>query len=147
MKAAHRLAFVMCLLCHQSLLALTLQDRITAASNTANSNSNVCSELRDPGFYWEIGDANGPITDPDEGTVPGSDNQPVRDDSMHIASASKWLYAAYFAERYGASALTARDFQFLTLSSGYNCRADPTPSAAAAKASTLRSTIAWPFVH
>jgi hypothetical protein len=39
---------------------------------------------------------------------------------MNIASASKWLYAAYFAERYGASALTARDFQFLTLSSGYH---------------------------
>ncbi len=39
---------------------------------------------------------------------------------MHIASASKWLYAAYFAERYGATSLTGRDFQFLTLSSGYH---------------------------
>ena len=124
MRTYRRTCYVLCLVFSQSLCATLLQDRLDKANDTANSIShptNAHSELRDPGFYWEIGDVNGPLSDPDNGTVDGdSDGQPDRTESMNIASASKWLYAAYFAERYGAAALTARDFQFLTLSSGYN---------------------------
>lgn len=117
---------VLCLAFSQPLCALTLQDRVDAARATANSETNDCSAnvenaLRNPGFYWEIGDVNGAFSGASGTVGANAAGNPRRDlTDMNIASASKWLYAAYFAERYGASALTARDFQFLTLSSGYN---------------------------
>ena len=65
-------------------------------------------------FYWEIGDGN--PDDTRSGSVgPGA---PVNSDSMNIASASKWLYAAYVAEKFGG-VLSAYDIRFLTMSSGY----------------------------
>ena len=124
---------VLCFIFSPALHAQTLQQRIAAAYDTANSLShptNYCSAyaqipIRDPGFYWEIGDASGPLTDIHNGTVatqPPDPNHPdpIRTTGMSIASASKWVYAAYVAERFGATALTPRDMEFMTLSSGYH---------------------------
>lgn len=91
---------------------LTDAQRQAAASATALSTANDCAPIRP--FYWEIGDAQGArgsgSTDGvtyDAGTV------------MNIASASKWLYAAYVAEaRPGALSATA-DVPYLNFSSGY----------------------------
>ena len=57
--------------------ATSLQERIDAAQHTANSDltstlNNACSELHDPGFYWEIGDANGIKDDPVAGSAAGT---------------------------------------------------------------------------
>lgn len=107
--------------------AQSLTQRIQKAQATAASLSNDCSGLRSPGFYWEIGDANGiehdPIAGDAGGTVGGDATHgwPKRDEPpMSIASASKWVWAAYFVQRYGAASLTSRDIEFLTLSSGYH---------------------------
>ncbi len=108
--------------------AQSLQQRIDAASHTARSDtqstqSNFCSGLRNPGFYWEIGDANGPYTTVAQGTIvsdPPNDHDASRATPMKIASGSKWVYAAYVAQRWGATSLTPRDWQFLTMSSGYH---------------------------
>ena len=104
--------------------AVSQTDRVAAANDTANSithPTNFCSGLRGPGFYWEIGTSGGPLSDPNLGTVGGDLNgEPRQDTLMKIASASKWIYAAYVVERFGASVLTPRDYEFLTLTSGYH---------------------------
>ncbi|MFO1507080.1 MAG: hypothetical protein U1F23_08415 [Lysobacterales bacterium] len=112
--------------------AQSLQDRVAAANDTATSHTypnNTCSELHDTGFYWEIGNVGGMYSGA-AGTVPGDGVAgPGRDTPMKIASGSKWVYAAYVAQRWGAGALTARDWQFLTMSSGYHSLETDTKSA------------------
>lgn len=111
--------------------AVSQTDRVAAANDTANSithPTNFCSGLRGPGFYWEIGTSGGPLSDPNLGTVGGDLNgEPRQDTLMKIASASKWIYAAYVVERFGASVLTPRDYEFLTLTSGYHSRRPVAP--------------------
>lgn len=66
-------------------------------------------------FYWEIGDAQGRRG---SGSTDGATY--TADTPMAIASASKWLYAAYVAERRGGAGLGASaDVPFLNFSSGY----------------------------
>jgi hypothetical protein len=61
-------------------------------------------------FFWEIGSADTVLA---SGSV--GDGAPTRTTPINIASASKWLYAAYVVER----GLQPADAPFLHLTSGY----------------------------
>jgi hypothetical protein len=87
----------------------TLAQRTAAAQQAATSNAD-CTAVAP--FYWEVGDAGQAQA---SGSVGGSY---TADSVMAIASASKWLYGAYVAER-RAGALTATDIHYLTFQSGY----------------------------
>ncbi|WP_457350399.1 hypothetical protein [Roseateles sp. P5_D6] len=64
-------------------------------------------------FYWEIGNATQPLAGGKAG-----ENGPERHTEMAIASASKWVYAAFVAERRQGQ-LSAEDVKFLHFQSGY----------------------------
>ncbi len=88
---------------------------IAAATATANKETGLCADIRP--FYWEVGDrdavrASGSVNAPGN-TVAFSAQSP-----MPIASASKWMYAAYVGLRRGGLP-TDEDIQFLTFRSGY----------------------------
>jgi len=93
----------------------TAQGRISAATATAQSSSNACAPIRP--FYWEIGDRSSALA---SGSVPSAASTTVytQTSMMSIASASKWLYAAYVAEK-RAGVLSADDYRFLNFESGY----------------------------
>jgi hypothetical protein len=90
--------------------------RTAAATATAQSTSNACASLSS--FYWEIGDRTARIA---SGSVHSSDA--IRTYSattmLNVASASKWMYAAYVVEKRSGS-LTARDIRLLNFQSGYS---------------------------
>jgi hypothetical protein len=67
-------------------------------------------------FYWEIGDVSGSLA---RGSVtPRGSPAPVRADTvLKIASASKWVYAAYVTEKFGQR---PSDQPFLQLNSGWS---------------------------
>jgi hypothetical protein len=117
---------------HSSRLAstATLSDsqRIAAATATAQSSTNDCAAVRP--FYWEIGSR-------DAMKAGGSVGAGVSARSrLPYASASKWLYAAYVAQR-RQGALTSLDVEMLTLRSGYTTLkgCEPTQSVDACLAS------------
>ena len=84
-----------------------------AALATATTNAR-CTAITP--FYWEIGDVNGKLASGSVGT-----NAPISSTRMPIASASKWLYAAYAVERRGAAGLSAtEDVPYLNFTSGYS---------------------------
>lgn len=87
----------------------------TAAATTTAQNASLCNAIRP--FYWEIGDGTQRQA---SGSVNAAGNATTYTAStvMPIASASKWLYGAYVAER-RAGSLTADDIQYLTFRSGY----------------------------
>jgi len=84
--------------------------RATAARLTAEK-SQACVAAQP--FYWEIGNATQPLAGGKAG-----DNAPERNTEMAIASASKWIYGAFVAERRQGQ-LTAEDVKFLHFKSGY----------------------------
>jgi Beta-lactamase len=89
--------------------------RIAAATATAQG-SNACAAIQP--FYWEIGNRNGALV---SGSVdPASSATPAvtAATSMNIASASKWLYAAYVVQKRNGE-LSHDDIEFLNLRSGY----------------------------
>jgi hypothetical protein len=103
-----------CLVFPSNCTTLTQAQRQSAAQATAQSGSNACAPVRP--FYWEIGDGGGALA---SGSVGNAGDAPYTANSqMSIASASKWLYAAYVAQR-RAGAMTAQDIQFLNFRSGY----------------------------
>jgi hypothetical protein len=85
------------------------QAQIDAATATAQSNK-LCTVLSP--FYWEIGDKAQKWAGGSVGTGVDATTQ------LSIASASKWLYAAYVAEKKNG-VLTSTDKTFLTFRSGY----------------------------
>lgn len=93
-----------------------------AATATANNNT-MCQALltsNAPSFYWEIGDAGGVLV---SGSVTAPGGTAVkRTDVMPIASASKWLYAAYVVQKRGGPAGLSgtTDVPFLNFTSGYS---------------------------
>lgn len=89
--------------------------RAAAATATAQGSGNHCADIAP--FYWEIGDKTGAQA---SGTVTSAADPTVYTASsvMGIASASKWLYGAYVAQR-RAGVLTDSDVKFLTFRSGY----------------------------
>lgn len=84
-------------------------------------------------FYWEIGNASQPLAGGKAG-----EGGPDRRTEMAIASASKWVYAAFAAERRQGQ-FTPEDVKFLHFQSGYTyyriCL--PHQSVAACQASLL----------
>lgn len=124
MKSFNKYGFVLLIVFAGAASAQTLDQRKAAAEATAQSATNYCGQIppADPlngigAFYWEIGDANAFL---DGGTIPTTYSQPDQGHAMSIASASKWVYASYVAQRWGSAALTSGDIDFLTLSSGYH---------------------------
>ncbi len=90
--------------------------RSAASTATAQSGSNACAAIRP--FYWEIGDRSASLA---AGSVNSATDATVykADTPMAIASASKWIFAAYVAQvRTGL--LTAQDIKFLNFRSGYS---------------------------
>ena len=85
-------------------------ERIAAASSTAQ-NSTYCTAIQP--FYWEIGDRYSALA---SGSVGGTTYTVTT--SMNIASASKWMYAAYVVEAKGG-VLNADDIKYLNFESGY----------------------------
>ena len=88
---------------------------IAAATAVANQSAGLCADIRP--FYWEIGDRDGSRV---SGSVNAAGNGTIytAQTAMPIASASKWMYAVYVAQR-RSSVLTADDVQFLSFRSGY----------------------------
>lgn len=132
-----------------------LQTQIQAAQATANNTDpkSSCGAISqnkaadgsteaagvDDGFYWEIGTAKGIASDPVSGlsaagsvhpaTAPGTSY--ARGDAMQIASASKWMYGAYVAEKLAVAAsgqwtLPQAAVPFLNFTSGYDNLVDAT---------------------
>ncbi|MGE0581787.1 MAG: hypothetical protein AB7P31_06630 [Steroidobacteraceae bacterium] len=93
----------------------TMEQRAAAATRTAQGDANACAPIRP--FYWEIGDRNAPLV---SGSIAATGDPTVYTASsvMAIASASKWIYGAYVAQR-RAGALTDDDIRYLTFRSGY----------------------------
>lgn len=91
--------------------------RSAAATSTAQSSGNACNAIRP--FYWEIGDRAASQASGSVNTSAGGPPTYTAASSMNIASASKWLYAGYVAQRRGVAGLTADDIRFLTFRSGY----------------------------
>ena len=82
-----------------------------AAAATAAQSDPACAAAQP--FHWSVGDAGGRLA---EGSV-GS-GAPLADTAMAIASASKWLYAAYVAQQRGG-APTDDDRRMLNFTSGW----------------------------
>lgn len=93
----------------------TVAQRAQAARSTADSSSNACGPIKP--FYWEIGDSTGALVSASTDAAGGNPTY-TANAAMAIASASKWLYAAYVAEKRGGT-LTAADIKFLHFQSGY----------------------------
>jgi len=89
--------------------------RAAAVKATAESASNACRPIRP--FYWEIGDATAALA---SGSTDAAGGMPTYTaaTTMPIASATKWLYGAYVAEKRSGS-LSASDIRFLHFRSGY----------------------------
>lgn len=87
-----------------------LANRITAAQTTAHQAS-ACV-IAQP-FYWEVGNRERMLAGGKAGT-----QAPGRQTEMALASASKWLYAAYVAEQRQGK-LSAQDVRFLNFQSGH----------------------------
>ncbi|MBI3349328.1 MAG: hypothetical protein HY020_19220 [Burkholderiales bacterium] len=121
----HRLAFV-ALACAPLLVQAdpTPAQRATAARLTAEKSA-AC--LAAQPFYWELGNQTQPLVGGKAG-----ENGPERGTQMAIASASKWLYAAFVAERRQGQ-LSAEDVKFLHFQSGYTyyhvCRREQSVAA------------------
>jgi hypothetical protein len=89
--------------------------RAAAASATAQSPGNACGAIRP--FYWELGNKNARLAN---GSVyaTGSKTGYTATTPLSVASSSKWLYAAYVAQKQ-AGALSDSDRRFLSMRSGY----------------------------
>lgn len=91
--------------------APSLAARTAAATATAESSQQACAAIRP--FYWEIGDQRAAQA---SGSV--GDSTYTATTEMNIASASKWLFAAYAVQLRGG-ALTPEDIELLTFRSGH----------------------------
>jgi hypothetical protein len=101
----------------------------TAAATATASNNALCRAIQP--FYWEIGDRNGSLASGSQGSR--STGQPWRaTDAMSVASASKWIYAAYAVQAAGGALDPVDDIPFLNFTSGHSnfsnadCPADGT---------------------
>ncbi|MFY9509691.1 MAG: hypothetical protein WAQ05_01785 [Rubrivivax sp.] len=98
--------------------------RISAAKRTVATHP-YCSTRTLGAYYWEIGDASGAMTS--GAAAPRGDTAVGADTVIGVASASKWIYAAYTVQKYGDEP-SARPY--LNLTSGYsNFRTSDCPTA------------------
>jgi hypothetical protein len=84
--------------------------RINAASQTAQQ-APACKALGD--FYWEIGDATGVLGSGQIGSSYSASK------SIKIASASKWVFGAYFLQKIGNAQPSAEQVAKLEMKSGH----------------------------
>lgn len=89
---------------------ITAPQRVAAATATAN---HAASCVAAQPFYWEIGNGQTMLASGQVGR-----KAPDAHTAMPIASASKWVYGAYVAERRQGK-LSEADIQFLNFRSGY----------------------------
>ena len=89
--------------------------RGAAAAATAQSSTNPCATITP--FYWEVGDRNARLASGSVDSATSSTSY-TASTPMSIASASKWLYAAYVVQKRNA-VLSDSDVKFLTFRSGY----------------------------
>jgi hypothetical protein len=89
--------------------------RITAAKATAGSKANECAPIAP--FYWEVGNSDGSLV---SGSITSLNSavQYTAAAPIKVASASKWLYGAYVAERTQGGP-SESDRKFLSMRSGY----------------------------
>ena len=103
--------------------------RIAAATSTAQGTTNACATVRP--FYWEIGRRDGKLA---SGSVNSSASTLTITATMpmSVASASKWIYGAYVAQRRNG-VLNADDITLLSMRGGYThfdtCLQDQTVDA------------------
>jgi hypothetical protein len=83
--------------------------RISAATQTAQQ-AQSCKDLGD--FYWEIGDATGVLGSGQIGSSYSATS------SIKIASASKWIFGAWFLQKYGQP--NAQQLAELEMQAGYS---------------------------
>lgn len=100
---------------HRTALAITGQQRASAAKRTAQSSTNACAAVAP--FYWEIGAASGKLTSGSV-TVDGSSVNYTATTQMDLGSSSKWIYGAYVAQRRNGT-VTDMDRKMLTMNGGY----------------------------
>lgn len=81
----------------------------SAATQTAQQ-APACKALGD--FYWEIGDARGVLGSGSIGSSYGPDK------TIKMASASKWVFGAYFLQKIGNAQPSAQQVQELEMKSG-----------------------------
>lgn len=86
-----------------------LQQRVDAATLTAQT-ADLCTAIAP--FYWEIGDTSGALVSGTEG------EGPLANTVMSVASASKWMYAAFVVQQRGSAASV--DLPFLRFTSGHS---------------------------
>jgi hypothetical protein len=85
-----------------------------AAAIATAKNQALCQAVMP--FYWEIGDASGPLV---SGSEKGTGDVVYTATSvLEVASASKWLYSTYWVQRV-AGVLSADDIKFMNFWSGY----------------------------
>lgn len=96
--------------------AVTVADRIAAATAVATADLS-CTGLTP--FYWEIGDAGGPLGSGQGGTpIPGASKTFTSSSALPIASGSKWVAATLMVEQ--TQGQVTDDMQMLlTMSGGY----------------------------
>lgn len=91
----------------------TTDPKVVAATQTALTNA-ACTSLS--AFYWEIGNVSGVLASGQVGS-----NAPTATTDMAVASASKWVYGMYAAEKRGSAGLHATsDVPYLNFTSGYS---------------------------
>jgi len=105
----------LCLLALASSLALAVSDGATdtrrQAVEATLASAAACKGLGD--YYWEIGNAGGVLASGQSGRMISA-QRPIR-----VASASKWLFGAYVAEKTQGQ-LTAAQLDALEMKSGYD---------------------------
>ncbi len=96
-------------------VASTSDARVQAAQQTATASA-ACAGLSP--FYWEIGDASGPLASGQGGSGAGAVDPNA---AMPIASASKLIFGAYVLQTHGVDELVASGADTaLNLTSGYD---------------------------
>jgi len=106
------MAWIMAVCCAGQLKqAIGAEDDRQVAIQRALDQTPQCQGLGD--YYWEIGDRQGVLVQGQHGRTIGPTT------AIDIASASKWVFAAYVVQRLGSS-LTSDQMQKLQLTSGYD---------------------------
>jgi hypothetical protein len=95
----------------QAKQAIAAQDDRQVAIQQVLDQMPQCQGLGD--YYWEIGDGQGVLVQGQHGRTLGPN------DYLGIASASKWVFAAYVVQRLG-SGLAPEQIEKLQLTSGYD---------------------------
>ncbi len=116
-----------------------------AATATANNNPQCAAPLINTAYYWEIGDASGALisgvhADASGAALDPKGNPITSATNWSVASASKWVYAAYVVEVRGSGVILGEtpssvpyDIPYLNFTSGYTYLGNFPPNSATCK--------------